>query len=251
MVVRKKRIRRKRISRKGVKPLTVLGVVLVILGLFLLVRYSLSPPMRFVIKGIDVSAHSGTICWEEVSRSKVDFVFIKATEGCTMVDRQFRANVQGAVAAGIPVGAYHFFNFNSDGAQQARHFWKTVKTSRLSLPLVVDFEEYGNNIRTPGKTITENLRRFVRTINSLSGSEVMIYTNEDCYRSYIRGNFGSPMIWIASFRFIPTVDCHWIFWQYSHRGKFDGIPGWVDLNVFRGSTVEWERFVSQRGDPPK
>ena len=43
--------------------------------------------------GIDVSHHQGLIDWEAVSATKVQFVFLKATEGSTHVDRRFARNL--------------------------------------------------------------------------------------------------------------------------------------------------------------
>ena len=34
----------------------------------------------------------------------------------------------------------------------------------------------------------------------------------------------------------------WFFWQYSNRGRVDGIGTYVDLNVYRG---DWEQFLKQ------
>lgn len=41
----------------------------------------------------------------------------------------------------------------------------------------------------------------------------------------------------------------WLFHQYSHDGKVDGIQGEVDLNVFRGTLEDLERFIAT-GDYP-
>jgi lysozyme len=46
----------------------------------------------YSIRGIDVSHHQGPIDWTEVAKDRVDFVYIKATEGGDWVDTRFRQN---------------------------------------------------------------------------------------------------------------------------------------------------------------
>ena len=55
--------------------------------------------------GIDVSKYQGTIDWPKVANdNNLAFVYIKATEGATIVDERFATNVAEARMAGLPVG---------------------------------------------------------------------------------------------------------------------------------------------------
>jgi lysozyme len=65
-------------------------------------------PKDYPIHGIDVSKFQGDINWNAVAYSGVKFAWIKATEGGDRADARFQANWEGAKAAGIPHGAYHF-----------------------------------------------------------------------------------------------------------------------------------------------
>src|SRR5271169_5364327 len=65
-------------------------------------------PKDYPIHGIDVSKFQGDIDWNAVANSGVKFAWIKATEGGDRADARFQANWEGAKAAGIPHGAYHF-----------------------------------------------------------------------------------------------------------------------------------------------
>ena len=96
-----------------------------------------------VCDGIDVSHHQGLIDWEAVSATKVQFVFLKATEGSTHVDRRFARNLRGARRVGIPVGAYHFLNAKSTIASQFANFYEHASPSELDLLPVVDVEWSG------------------------------------------------------------------------------------------------------------
>lgn len=72
--------------------------------------------------GVDVSTYQGDVDWPALRAQGVDFAFIKATEGSSLQDRQFSANWENAQAAGVRVGAYHFFSYDSPGETQADQF---------------------------------------------------------------------------------------------------------------------------------
>ncbi len=65
------------------------------------------------IPGIDVSRHQGLINWTSVKNSGVQFAFAKATEGVDFVDIRYHTNMQGARAAGVYIGPYHFCRIDS------------------------------------------------------------------------------------------------------------------------------------------
>eukprot|EP01030_Chromulinospumella_sphaerica_P019884 gene19884-19787_t len=90
-------------------------------------------PGRYPVRGIDVSHHQGTIDWTAVAADDVAFAYLKASEGGDHRDRTFAANWQAARAAGLKVGAYHFFTFCRPGADQARNFLAAVPAQRDSL----------------------------------------------------------------------------------------------------------------------
>lgn len=111
------------------RALLVAGVVLVALGAsgsFLYergyVRLNYPSSRTYPVRGVDVSSHQGKIDWGRLTReTRIDFAFIKASEGARLRDRRFLAN--WAAADGHAArGAYHFFTFCSPGAAQARNF---------------------------------------------------------------------------------------------------------------------------------
>ncbi|MDE6309419.1 MAG: hypothetical protein K2L81_04415, partial [Muribaculaceae bacterium] len=76
------------------------------------------------VNGIDISSHNGKIDFEAVRADSIDFVIIKATEGSTFKDPAFHTNHTNALKAGLKVGAYHFFRFETNGQQQALNLIK-------------------------------------------------------------------------------------------------------------------------------
>ena len=127
--------------------LLILVCLVVILGclLYFGVIHLNNPNFKkYPIKGVDVSSHQGSIDWEELAEQDIDFAYIKATEGSTYEDSYFEENFENAYDAGLYVGAYHFFSFESSGEKQAENFIENVEPQGEMLPPVIDVEFYGN-----------------------------------------------------------------------------------------------------------
>nr|MDE7190383.1 hypothetical protein [Muribaculaceae bacterium] len=93
---------------------------------------------RFEVIGIDISAHNGDIDFRKVAADGISFVIIKATEGGTFKDRKFIDNLRKAREAGLKVGAYHFFRFDTPGYMQGLNFLNSLQSRQLDLPLIID-----------------------------------------------------------------------------------------------------------------
>ena len=115
--------------------LVVLAAVLIILayaafqfcrwrGLILFSQES--DPGQWEVFGVDASVYQGEVDWTVLAEQGVDFAFLKATEGSSLQDIRFARNWAGAQDAGIRVGAYHFFSYDSSGETQAENFISAV-----------------------------------------------------------------------------------------------------------------------------
>ncbi|MBX0334332.1 hypothetical protein K3G39_13905 [Pontibacter sp. HSC-14F20] len=144
--------------------------------------------------GIDVSNHTGKIDFTQIKDQGVDFVFVKATEGSNFIDQSFERNYSNARRAEIPIGAYHFFRFNKSGKDQAKHFLKHIKGKKFDIPLVLDVEEWGNPGGIKRETVVAELQHFIDEVEKVVKEDVMIYTNESGYRTYINGNFDTKRL---------------------------------------------------------
>ena len=234
-----------------IKWLLLLGVaaLVVLFALYVGRRYILPHSVnvdryRYPIAGIDVSKHNGEIDFDQVSDDNYQFVFIKASEGKTYQDDAFERNYAGARDAGLKVGAYHFFRKNRSGKEQADNFLNVIKGKPMDLPLVIDLEDdWGNGVNIDRKLALE---RVLDMINILSdkGYPVMIYTNLDGYGKYYKDMLGDHDLWLCSFTspdLLPEKP-HCIQ-QFNHEGNVAGVKGDVDLNVFRGTKKEWNRYL--------
>jgi lysozyme len=205
-------------------------------------------PKGYSVHGIDISKHQGIIDWKRVSKMRkndirVSFAFIKATEGITRQDDKFETNWKQAGQNGILRGAYHFYYPSRDANKQADNFLKAVTLTKGDLPPVVDIE-YSNG--KPAKKICADLKVFIGRLEKQYDVKPIIYTNINFYNTYLAGSFDDYPLWIAGYfdhdRFYNEFTTPWILWQHSEQGKVDGIRGYVDFNVFKGSLEKLEKM---------
>lgn len=217
----------------------VLALALVVLALAVwaesFFRPRAFPPDRaeFPIRGIDVSHHQGRIDWQRVAADDVAFAIIKATEGGDYVDDTFAQNLRQARAAGLAVGAYHFFTFCRPGADQAKNFISTVPPGGQLLPPVVDIEFHGNCPHRPSPAeLGAELLAFLGPVEAAYGKPAIIYITDDAAPTY-SAHIAIRHRWLRSIAMPPKED-DWVYWQYLDTGRVDGISGDVDLNVLKG-----------------
>jgi len=196
---------------------------------------------KYPITGIDLSNHSGEVDFAALKKENLDFVFLKVSEGETFKDKRFERNYANAIQEGFIVGFYHFYRFDRNPVKQADFFAREIKSREHRLPLVIDVEEWGNKIVKSKDKIIEDIHTFIKRLEKLTELEVMIYTNESGYNTYIKKRFPDYKIWICSFKSPPPTP--WLFWQHSHKGKFDSVEGWTDINTFNGTRSDWEQFI--------
>lgn len=195
----------------------------------------------YPVTGIDISAHNGTVNFEQVAADSIDFVMIKATEGATFKDRAFADNYRRARKAGLKTGAYHFFRFDTPGHMQALNLLHSVRGRRLDMPLAIDVEDWTNPDNQPVEAVLERLREMTDYLQ-LHGYPLIIYTNKNGLDRYFEGQPRDIPLWICSFS-QPDNALRWHLWQHTHRGNVSGIEGLVDLNTFNGSRSEWENWL--------
>jgi lysozyme len=222
----------RRILRGVVGLVVVLGLV----GAAVAIYYFNYSPDRTIhrLRGIDVSHHQGVVDWGKVAKSDVAFAIIKATEGGDYVDETFARNLAGAQAAGLVVGAYHFFTFCRPGAEQAANFLKVVPRKRPMLPPAVDIEFVGNCAARPSVAdLQRELTAFLTPVEAAFRRPAIIYVIDAAAAQYQAAIPNRPR-WVRSLGRPPPGNGDWVLWQYHDAGHVDGIERAVDLNVLRG-----------------
>ncbi|MCD8131355.1 MAG: Ig-like domain-containing protein, partial [Lachnospiraceae bacterium] len=194
--------------------------------------------------GIDVSSHNGSIDWSAVANSGVSFAIIRCGyrgygSGVLVEDSRFRANIQGAINAGVKVGVYFFSQAitSTEAVEEASMVLQLVSGYSLSYPIYIDVE-YSNSShdgRADSLSVSERtaiVKAFCQTVVN-SGYSAGIYANKTWLTSFLdMSQLSSYKVWLAQYASAPTYSGSFHMWQYSSTGSIGGISGNVDLNLW-------------------
>lgn len=195
--------------------------------------------------GIDVSHHQGTIDWQKVASTGCAFAYLKATEGATFKDRTFRSNRSRAKASGIITGAYHFFRTSVSVDAQLDNFAAALGVvEEGELPPVIDVEIPSQWTRLSVARRNELIYDFIEGVRSRLGRHInpVIYLSPSFADDVLENDPGlkDHPLWLAHYTSaarprVPAPWRIWTFWQWTERGRVDGISTYCDVNRFNGS----------------
>jgi len=212
-------------------------------------------PASYPIHGIDVSYYQGTIDWPEVRANGTTFAYIKATEGGDRVDNKFDENWDGARAAGVKRGAYHFYYFCRPVDEQIAWFEEHVPVDPDALPPALDMEWNPQSktchSRPPRDRILSDMQKFLEELEHHYGKRPVIYSSVDFHRDVLEGAFEDYPFWLRSVKTFPAKkygDRRWHIWQYTETGSLPGVSGKIDKNAFAGTHADWAKFVNGKLD---
>lgn len=187
--------------------------------------------------GIDVSKWQGEIDWEKVKNSGVEFAIIRMGyqtdyDGEYAVDPYFKANIEGAKAAGLPVGIYFYSYAKNVGqaVEQAEWVKDNLKGYEIDLPIAFDWESW-NSFNTAGMsfyTINKAANEFLNTLKD-AGYEGMLYGS----KTYLEKIWYPTKheTWLAQYNNKATYEGEYSIWQMSSDGRVPGINGDVDIDI--------------------
>lgn len=184
--------------------------------------------------GIDVSHHQGTIDWDTLITNnqivpKIDFVFVKSTEGINHVDSQLELNSKALQRLKVPFGAYHFFRSEKSSIAQSKHFLNQSPLKKTSLPPVLDVEVES----TSAQALKDSVKVWLHQVELHSGKRPIIYCSWSYFKTFFQNDFSDYKFWIA--RYSSTVDFEnypeIIYWQFTDQAQLPYHQSTIDLNV--------------------
>lgn len=186
-------------------------------------------------RGIDISEFQGEIDFEEVRRSGIEAVYIRAGAG-EYTDEYFAENYERARAAGLKIGFYHYVTARSveEGRRQARFFASLAAGREPDMRLAMDFEYFGSLSVSQINAISE---AYLDELTALTRREAVIYSDLSNARNiFSRALAEKYPLWAAQYGADePSANGKWREWvgfQYTDEGRVGGICGNVDRNIF-------------------
>ena len=208
--------------------------------------------------GPDVSKWQNKVDWKAAVKAGATFGIAKATEGKTVVDRQFANNWVGMKKAGLKVrGAYHYGHLDTDPLIQAHNFISAIVDNGGFAAgdfVVLDIED----VCLPSKLVSKAkaaqwVADFLAKVEVLSGlprDRVFVYTGAWWWDKRTGGSSiaGEYPLWVACYTsrvIMPKGWDTWSMWQYSSTQVIPGF-GKVDNSVWNGTKAS---LYKQMGVP--
>ena len=203
-----------------------------------------------IAKGIDISYHNGTINWDKVKNSDVDFVIIRCGYGdnyTSQDDKKWLENVQACESRGIPYGVY-IYSYAENVAQaqsEADHVLRLIRGHKLSYPVFYDLEDEPTTGRHTNQEILNMTRTFCTAIQN-AGYNVGVYANKYWFTSKLTDSYYDTLPkWVAQYNSKCTYAKEYMMWQCADNGRVNGIGTNVDINFLMKSS--WNNSGNNSG----
>lgn len=183
-------------------------------------------------RGIDVSSWQGSIDWSKVVNDGIDFAILRGGFS-EETDNRFEEYYIKAREAQLDLGCY-FYTYattKEEAIRDAQQLLLLLKGKKFEYPIYFDIEDKVHKPLTTQQR-TDICIAFMKTLSDagyLAGTYSSLYWyNHMLNRDEIAKN---GEIWLAYWTDeYNTTDTYFGLWQYTSKGKVDGISGNVDLD---------------------
>lgn len=184
--------------------------------------------------GIDVSQWQGRISWDKVKAAGVQFAMLRVGYGkgryggnSHTMDKKFKEYVEGAKAAGIPIGIY-FYSYATTEKQalsEAQYTIEQLDGVPVAFPIAYDIEDDYVVKHTTKAQRTAMAKTYMDTI-AAAGYQPMFYCNQNWYDNYLNADELSDYdFWYARYTYVEPEreDYPCTIWQATSTQKINGI----------------------------
>lgn len=194
--------------------------------------------------GVDISKQTGSVNFAGLKAAGVDYVMIRLggrgySTGQITLDENFKANIEGAIAAGLDIGVYFYSQaINQDEAIQEANF--VVQNldpykGNVKYPVAFDMEFVSNDeARIDGLSREDRTSVAVSFLEGVkaAGYVPMFYGDKEWLIKEIDlAKLQDYDVWLAQEEDIPDYPYQYAMWQYSTKGVVNGITGDANLNI--------------------
>lgn len=202
-------------------------------------------------KLIDISTWQKNVDYSAVKSSGIDGAIIRC--GVTLwgaqemeADGMFEKHYAGFKSVGMPLGAYYYSAADSvEMAKKEANFCiSLLKGKQFEYPIYYDIENNERQGKLSKDVLTAIAVTFCEALEN-AGYWVGVYANTDWFTNKLNHTklSGLYTIWLADYRSEnANQSLKRDIWQYTSKGKVNGISGNVDLNeCYRDLPAEIKR----------
>lgn len=187
------------------------------------------------IHGLDMSRYQGDVFWETIGdNSKMAYVYLKATEGGDHIDTKYQENIYLAHKYGLKVGSYHFFRPKTNLETQLKNFMAQCRPGDQDLIPMIDIETK-SGLST--EAFRDSLMKFIGLVEKAYKQKPLLYTFTNFYNQNLQGKIDGYPLMIAQYTSAEPVLADgrdFTMWQYTGKGRINGVNGYVDKSRFMG-----------------
>lgn len=195
-------------------------------------------------KAIDISNYQGVVNMKRVRNSGIERVIVRAGWGRNNSDPKFADNAIAMNNLSVPGGIYWFsyalstVDASNEGAYAVAHAKKYWDKCIIAYDFEYDSVNYArkNNVSIDKAKATAFAIAFLERVQD-AGFIPALYLNQDYWNNYldvdvIRKSIPGLKIWYAYWasKLPASKEGKVAIWQYSSKGKVDGITGNVDMD---------------------
>ena len=183
--------------------------------------------------GIDVSKWNGVIDFNQVKKSGIDYVIIRAGYGREkwQKDAFFDINYDKAKQAGLKIGVYWYSYSETieDAKLEASACLFVLNGRKIDLPVYFDVEEKRQFDK--GRNFCDSIIDVFCSAIEEGGYTPGLYMSASPLKSHVSNYIKNKYdIWVAQYNTKCSYSGVYSIWQYSAKGTVPGINGPVDMN---------------------
>lgn len=192
--------------------------------------------------GVDISADNGDVDFKALKKSGITFVMIKLGSrgydtGKVVLDGKYAEFMKNAADAGLNVGVYFCSQAVSEAeaVEEANFTIQNLTGYTIKYPVVFRVDDISNDTSRTEKLSADDRTKIAASfmsavqsagyVPSLSGDKEMLVTGVNL------SSLASTKIWLRQSGDLPDYPYQFAMWQYSSKGKVDGISGNADLDI--------------------
>jgi len=188
---------------------------------------------KAILKGADISEFNGALDFE-VIKENLDFVILRCGFGSDYLnqdDEYFERNAKECEKLGIPYGVYlySYADTKAKALSEAKHVLRLIKDKT---PLCGVWYDVEDKIMPTDKNLLSDICALFCEEIEKNGHYVGIYANLSWFNTrFVKEKIAPYDKWLAQWNEKDEMEEAHGMWQYTSKGKINGLNGDFDLNV--------------------